>query len=351
MSRRESMLLIIVLTAVFSTAALVVYQKVYYPRICEARVSVKKSDVAVLVDELQSLHACVRSAAALDLQQIGKSGELAIPYLVKTAEDKDDSVRWRSVAALGHIGVARPEIKETALRHLKDSSQTAVYNSVFTLTNYPSHEAVEGLMSVLNHPWENVRFRAAQDVAWMVDKERDKDLLPELTKRLQALQTDSSAQVRSRASLSLAQVQGGGSKPAEGRNVEANQIEKEFLVNEFDHLISAKQPGLRSAAVASKPARDLAGQYEELEKGLSLLKSSPAGADAEQFLCWVKKDLNRYRFRSIVFKEDFQELQSFLAKTKKQSECAAGAAEVVNEILSSKDYDDVAFECPRVSSF
>ncbi len=258
MTRREKILAVLVVAGSAVAASGVVYSNYVYPSVCNARQATKVTEMPLLVKDLQSFHACVRSAAALDLQSVPNI-EAAIPHLLKTAEDRDDSVRWRSVAALGHSGLEWPQIKATAIRHLKDSNQTAVYNSIFALKKFPSTESLLAISEVLNHPWEEVRSRAALDIAWMIDRERDKDIMPTLIARTEALTKDPVEKVRARARKTLAILQDDTipiptssadawqsaiEEPRLKEPTESYTPDAQFFLREFEHVLKRSKSEL-----------------------------------------------------------------------------------------------------------
>jgi len=88
----------------------------------------------VLLEWLNSSRACVRSKAAFDLQNVWPLVKEAVPRLVELTKDPDDSVRWRSIAALGYIGVFTDEVKSAIYQAINDSNEITRVNTIFALS-------------------------------------------------------------------------------------------------------------------------------------------------------------------------------------------------------------------------
>ena len=87
-----------------------------------------------LTKDLRSEISCVRSLAAYQVQQIGKPAADLVPRLIELTSDEDASVRWRSVAALGYVGVKSDSVEKALITALGDSNPNAVVNAMFSLT-------------------------------------------------------------------------------------------------------------------------------------------------------------------------------------------------------------------------
>lgn len=93
-----------------------------------------ETDLAKLQSSLESSRACARSKAALDLQKVGAEGLPAVPRLVQLLNDPVASVRWRSVAALGHIGHFPAEVREAVYAKIEDPDETVRLNTLFAVS-------------------------------------------------------------------------------------------------------------------------------------------------------------------------------------------------------------------------
>ncbi len=357
MSKRESILALFVLTAVCLAGTVHFYKKVYLPKICRARSSITKSSVPELIGELQSAQSCIRSSAALDLQKAGEAGSAAIPYLLALTDDRDDSVRWRSIAALGHgitndVNLDDPQVKEiqeAAVKALQDSHQTTRYNAVFVLGRLKSAEAVRGLAAALRDSDAEVRFRAAQDLSWSLDAERDKEILPETIALLTDLQNDPVEKVRARAAGTLGILERGSQKKLPGGQFNRGQS----LADEFDHILSREKRNrveeVRWKKSNERRPEDLVSQFERLEAGIAALKREPKGSEAMQFVCWLGTELRTFYFKEMVFREDFEEISRLLAQDAVSGNaCLKSAKEKLNEIVRfRRSPGDIS--CPDVS--
>ena len=116
----------------------------YGQYICEKRWGRTEREVSELLTELDSPRVCVRSQAALDLQKVGRNGAPAVPRLVELLKDKDDSVRWRSVAAIGHIGAWDDRSISAVCSAFDDPNETVRLNTLFALGILPYKLAQDG---------------------------------------------------------------------------------------------------------------------------------------------------------------------------------------------------------------
>lgn len=104
---------------------------------CSVRSQKVINDPIILRRELNSSQACIRSQAASDIQKIGSLGADSVPRLIELLQDKDDSVRWRSVAALGYIGTWNDEVLEAIYPMTDDPHEIVRYNAIFALGHLP----------------------------------------------------------------------------------------------------------------------------------------------------------------------------------------------------------------------
>lgn len=101
--------------------------------ICTVRNTDISHNIGILQNELNSAQPCIKSKAAFEIQALGIKGKAATGKLLVLLSDNDPSVRWRSIAALGYIGVFTEEIKEKIYLALKDQNEHVRYNAIFAM--------------------------------------------------------------------------------------------------------------------------------------------------------------------------------------------------------------------------
>lgn len=105
-----------------------------------------------LVSELDSSFACKRSIAAFQLQKLGPSAEPALPNLISLVSDTDASVRWRAIAAVGHIRKSSPEVLEGIAHALKDNHPTVLHNALFAAREVNAESLASDILKHATNP-------------------------------------------------------------------------------------------------------------------------------------------------------------------------------------------------------
>lgn len=125
-----------------------------------------------IIKDLQSPETCLRSVAALQIQDLGEAAEPAFVYILPLLEDPADDVRWRATAAIGHIKKRTPETDAMLVKLTKDPNSTVRYNSVFSLRETGAEGKHTALLPLLKDSDEKVvrqsvlslrRFKSAQN--------------------------------------------------------------------------------------------------------------------------------------------------------------------------------------------
>lgn len=135
----------------------------YRINICQARILYKISDISTLLEELNSDKLCIRSQAAFDIQSQGKKGEPAVTRLIELLNDEEPSVRWRSIAALGYIGLFNEQINDVIFNALNDPNEHVRYNALFAMFRMgyqPPLNQNEKLVPIENYKYTDKNFEA-----------------------------------------------------------------------------------------------------------------------------------------------------------------------------------------------
>lgn len=130
------------------------------------------NDVHILLKSLDSKIACERSKAAFAFQKLGDKAKIAVPKLLELLKDPDDSVRWRSVAALGYLCEFPVEVKKGIYALISDPNETVRYNTIFAMgrmnicempnrddikTSYVENpDGFKAYLAALNDPVDNI---------------------------------------------------------------------------------------------------------------------------------------------------------------------------------------------------
>jgi hypothetical protein len=141
-------------------------------------------EVEDLITELRDPSACIRSAAAFDLQKTGLHGATASPLLVSLLIDPADFVRWRAAAALGHIGIATPDAIRGLIRALQDPNPNVRFNATYSIGLLAAPEAGQPLAALATDPNPGVRHNALYTLRFVALASDHDWLCPILAKAL-----------------------------------------------------------------------------------------------------------------------------------------------------------------------